>query len=149
MRVSRDEQLETATSGDEEAAGDWRRGGPAARTATGSARTGAATGGRPDDERTTAATGRAVRGRRGAGEDGDGTAGRRGDEIYDGRPAEAAERRRDDGGVALDPRRADLRRPQWRPAGGVRTDGSATGGDEAGTAGSGTAGPRTRPAADP
>ena len=73
MRVSRDEQLETATSGDEEAAGDWRRGGPAARTATGSARTGAATGGRPDDERTTVATGRAVRGRRGAGEDGDGT----------------------------------------------------------------------------
>ena len=94
MRVSRDEQLETATSGDEEAADDWRRGGPAARTATGSARTGAATGGRPDDERTTAATGRAVRGRSGAGEDGDGTAGRRGDEICDGRPAEAAERRR-------------------------------------------------------
>jgi len=118
MRVSRDEQLETATSGDEEAAGDWRRGGPAARTATGSARTGAATGGRPDDERTTAATGSAVRGRRGAGEDGDGTTGRRGDEICDGRPAEAAERRRDDGGAALDPRRADLRRPQWRPAGG-------------------------------
>jgi hypothetical protein len=88
MRVSRDEQLETVTSGDEEAAGDWRRGGPAARTATGSARTG------------------------------NGTTGRRGDEIYDGRPAEAAERRRDDGGAALDPRRADLRRPQWRPAGG-------------------------------
>ena len=87
-------------------------------TATGSARTGAATGGHPDDERTTAATGRAVRGRRGAGEDGDGTTGRRGDEICDGRPAEAAERRRDDSGAALDPRRADLRRPQWRPAGG-------------------------------